>query len=169
MRLLALLLLLFAEGAVLACSCLRPEELSVKQRSEVALNSAIGASLIAEVEFVSQDDHARPRYQVLRPLRTFLGMADPLLKLKRVAGQYPDGSIIIQSCEYALAPGRRALVVLYPADDDRERIRAIARRAARGTTAGRRGQCARSTPAGRSCTRRAYATRGSSEAGATSR
>jgi hypothetical protein len=100
------ILFLAAEGAALACSCVRPPADPAQQRIH-AREAARGALALVEVELAAPYDARRGRGERLRVRRTLAGRAPSIFEVERIHA--PSGA----SCDVEFQPAARTLVVLY--------------------------------------------------------
>lgn len=106
-RLLAFLLILVAaESAALACSCIMaPRDPALRQA--LARDARAGALALVEVELVSP--YAGPgRGERLRVRRTLAGRAPAVFSVERP--REPSSA----ACDLEFQPGQRTLILLYP-------------------------------------------------------
>lgn len=102
----ALLLLVAAEGAALACSCIQPPR-DAAQRQAMARDVRAGALALVEVELVAP--YERPgRSERLRVRRTLAGRAPATFAVERARA--PSSA----SCDVEFSAGGRTLILLYP-------------------------------------------------------
>lgn len=103
----ALLLLVAAESAALACSCVMAPR-DAAQRQSMARDTRAGAVALVEVELVSP--YAGPgRGERLRVRRTLAGRAPAVFQVER------DRAPSSASCDLEFQRGQRTLILLYPA------------------------------------------------------
>jgi len=106
--LLALVLFFAAEGAALACSCMRAPD---DPRGARTLGRSLveGGIAIVEVELVAPYDERRGRGEQLRVRRTLAGRAPARFEVAR------QGRPSSASCDTEFQRGRRTMLLLYPA------------------------------------------------------
>lgn len=104
---LSLSLIIAAEGAALACSCIAPG--TPEQARSFSREVVRGAAAIVEVDVLSGYDPRRRRAEVVRVRRTLFGRAPASFHIYRPA---PPGSA---SCDIELSRGERRILVIYPA------------------------------------------------------
>lgn len=102
----ALLILVAAESAALACSCMRAPR-DPAQRQQMARDAAAGAIALVEVELVSAYQ-APGRGERLRVRRTLAGRAPAVFQVERL--REPSSA----SCDVEFSAGSRTLILLYP-------------------------------------------------------
>lgn len=101
----AMLILVAAESAALACSCMRaPRDPALRQ--QMARDAAAGAIALVEVELVSAYQ-APGRGERLRVRRTLAGRAPATFQVERM--DEPSSA----SCDLEFAPGQRTLILLF--------------------------------------------------------
>lgn len=104
--LVALALLVAAESAALACSCMMAPR-DPAQRREMARDARAGAVALVEVELDSP--YAGPgRSERLRVRRTLAGRAPAVFIVERL--REPSSA----ACDLDFQPGQRTLILLYP-------------------------------------------------------
>jgi hypothetical protein len=102
----AVLILVAAESAALACSCVPPPR-DAESRRTLARQVATGALALVEVELVAS--YERPgRGERLRVRRTLAGRAPAIFQVER------DGPPSSASCDVEFQSGGRTLILLYP-------------------------------------------------------
>lgn len=116
--LIGLLLLVAAEGAAIACSCVPPPRNPVQAR-QLAHSLARGAIAVADVELVTPYDAASGRGERLRVRRMMAGRSIATFEVER------QGAPSSASCDLEFQPGRRTLILLFP--PERRRRSGIAR------------------------------------------
>jgi len=104
--LLCLLLLVAAESAALACSCVQAPR-DAEQRRAMARDMRAGALALVEVELVAPYQRSG-RGERLRVRRTLAGRAPATFMVER--GGTPSSA----SCDVEFSSGRRTLILLYP-------------------------------------------------------
>ena len=105
--LLAALLLVAAESAAFACSCIRPSNPEEVQR--LAREVSHGAVALVEVEVLSPYDMRRSRGEQMRVRRTLAGPAPRSFEVERL--NFPSSA----SCDLEFTRGQRVTLILYPA------------------------------------------------------
>jgi hypothetical protein len=105
--LLAALLLIAAETAAFACSCMRPSSPEEVQR--LARDVAQGAIALVEVDVLSAYDRRRSRGEQVRVRRVLAGRAPRSFEVERL--NFPSSA----SCDLAFTRGHRTTLILYPA------------------------------------------------------
>jgi hypothetical protein len=101
-----LLLLVAAESAAIACSCIMPPTDPAQRRAQ-AREVARGALALVEVELAAPYDQRSGRGERLRVRRTLAGRAPALFEVER---HHPPSSA---SCDVEFQPRARTFVVLY--------------------------------------------------------
>lgn len=104
--LLPLLIFFAAEGAALACSCIRPPADPAQQRVH-ARDAARGALALVEVELVAPFDERLGRGERLRVRRTLAGRAPPVFEVERQ--NRPSSA----ACDVEFQRGNRTWLILY--------------------------------------------------------
>ena len=105
--LVACILLVAAETAALACSCLAPPSPWSPQARTFAREAVRNAVAIVEVEALSGYDLRRSRGERVRLLRARFGRAPETFEIERSE---------FTSCDVVLEAGNRRTIILYPAE-----------------------------------------------------
>ena len=107
--LVACILLVAAETAALACSCLAPPSPWTPQARTFAREAVRNAVAIVDVEVLSAYDQRRGRGERVRVTRTQYGRAPDVFEIER--GPMARGA----ACDLLLDAGQRRTVILYAA------------------------------------------------------
>lgn len=104
--LLAALLLVAAETAAFACSCMRPSSPEEVQR--LARDVSVGAVALVEVEVLAPFIVPHGRGEQMRVRRILAGRAAPAFEVERI------GAPSSASCDLEFTRGQRVTLILYP-------------------------------------------------------